>query len=89
MPTPRFFFHDSPEPSAAIGARLLEAASHVRIDLWKTSEDDLHVQFEVSGCLNGDGEIGVTPDADDTRRAVGTVRELVRMFAAKAEGGGE
>ena len=80
--TPRFFFDPTPEP-AAIGAKLLEAARHITIDLYKTSGNELHVSFQISGGLNGDGEPGEDADAEDRRRAVGTIRELVRMFAAK------
>jgi hypothetical protein len=82
MPTPRFYFDSGPEP-ASIGAKLVDAASHVRIDLWKTTDDELRVQFEISGGLNGDGEPGDAADAEDRRRAVGTIRDLVGLFAAK------
>jgi hypothetical protein len=80
--TPRFFFQPDPEPSA-LGATLLENASHCRIDLYKCVDGELHIQFEISGGLNGDGDFGQATDEEDRRKAVGTIRELVRMFAAK------
>ena len=82
---PRFYFAPEPERHPTVAERLLDSASHAKIDLWKADEGVV-VRFEISGTFN-DGPLGEPIDPDLTRSALGTVRELVRVFAASGKGG--
>ena len=84
MPAPRFFFNDN------LGERLLKSTTHLRIDILKDCDGDLHVSFEASGTLTprstldhiDEGDMLTAEDsARHQARAVELAGKLVAQFA--------
>jgi hypothetical protein len=89
--TPRFFFNDN------LGERLLKATTHLRIDVLKDCDGDLHVSFEACGTLTptrglesyDNGDMLTAEDAERHQaRALELAGKLVASFAA-AKGGAQ
>lgn len=89
MTAPRFFFHDD------LGDRLLKATTHLRIDVLKDCDGDVHVSFEACGTLTpckrlddiDNGEMLTADDAERHQaRALELAGKLVASFAS-AKGG--
>ena len=86
MTGPRFFFRDD------LGERLLKATTHLRIDVLRDCDGDLHVSFEASGTLSPRDTLGDYDESDmltaedsarHQARALELAGKLVASFAAK------
>jgi len=91
MTSPRFSFHDS------VGDRLLRSARHVRVELFRSPQHGLSVEFEVTGSLtrnlfedeDDDGGSTTLTKGNDPESAIALAGEIFRSFARGVEGGGE